>query len=325
MTDWATFAAATVVVTLTLLYVTRRSQRTLERVRIVDDLETDRATDTTDETFDAGPPRTFDHPDAVDRDFDDLDTPVANAAVPFLDEDTTPGRGEEAPSGGADASAVDGSRAETSSADTGEPVLTTKLLLANVAASQGVALAVLVAIAWWTGVPAAAFGLAASDLAASVLLTGVAVGVLLYLGNEAAAGLGERFGATAPERLREAMAPADRRGWALLLFVVLPVIAVFEEALFRGALIGAFAVGFGVDPWLLAVGSSVAFGLGHGAQGRLGIVVTGVLGFVLAAVFVVTGSLLLVIVAHYVINALEFVVREGLGWDPAGVNESSTG
>ena len=274
MTDWATFAVATVVMTLALLYLTRRSQRTLERVRIVDDIG------------DVDHPDIADHPDTADRDSDDLDTPVSNAA---------------------------------------EPVLTTELLLANVALSQGVALALLVGVAWWTGVPARAFGLAAADITASVLLVGVAVGVVLYLGNEAAAGLGDRFGVTAPERLREAMAPSDRRGWALLLLVVLPVIAVFEEALFRGALIGAFAVGFGVDPWLLAVGSSVAFGLGHGAQGRLGIAVTGVLGFVLAAVFVVSGSLLLVIVAHYVINALEFVVREGFGWDPAGVSESSSG
>ena len=334
MTDWATFAAATVAVTLALLYLTRRSQRTLERVRIVDDVSEFGATNDTDD----GPPRTFDHPDAVDRDFDDLDTPVANAAEPFLevdgetgleaDEDSSIDADETMLFGGDDDAPIDdfpGASDERADSERGEPVLTTDLLLANVALSQGVALAVLVAIAWWADVPAEAFGLVASDLAGSVLLAGVAAGVVLYLGNEAAAGLGERFGVTAPERLRKAMAPSDRRGWALLLLVVLPVIAVFEEALFRGALIGAFAVGLGVDPWLLAVVSSVAFGFGHGAQGRLGIAVTGALGFVLAAIFVVTGSLLLVIVAHYVVNALEFVVREGLGWDPTGASESSSG
>jgi membrane protease YdiL (CAAX protease family) len=44
-------------------------------------------------------------------------------------------------------------------------------------------------------------------------------------------------------------------------------------------------------------------------------VVTGVLGFALAAVFVTTGSLVAVIVAHYLVNALEFVVHEGFGVD----------
>jgi membrane protease YdiL (CAAX protease family) len=46
--------------------------------------------------------------------------------------------------------------------------------------------------------------------------------------------------------------------------------------------------------------------------------VTGALGFVLAAAFVVTGSLLSVIVAHYLVNALEFVVHEGLGVEWSG-------
>jgi membrane protease YdiL (CAAX protease family) len=50
----------------------------------------------------------------------------------------------------------------------------------------------------------------------------------------------------------------------------------------------------------------------------VGVVVTGVLGFVLAAAFVLTGSLLAVVVAHYLVNALEFVVHEGLGADPFG-------
>ncbi|GAB6878689.1 hypothetical protein JCM17823_09630 [Halorubrum gandharaense] len=198
------------------------------------------------------------------------------------------------------------------------PTISTTALLANVLVSQAVALAALAGVAWWAGVPAHAFGVERGDLAGDVLLIGALAGIGLYLANEAAAGLGKRFGMAAPEQLREAMAPGDARGWALLLGVVLPTIAVFEEALFRGALIGAFALGFGVDPWLLAVLSSVAFGLGHGAQGRLGVLVTATLGLVLAALFVVTGSLILVIVAHYVINALEFVVREGLGWEPWG-------
>jgi membrane protease YdiL (CAAX protease family) len=77
-------------------------------------------------------------------------------------------------------------------------------------------------------------------------------------------------------------------------------------------LVGALSTGFGVSPWLLAAGSSVAFGLGHGAQGRAGVAVTGALGFVLAAAYVLTGSLLAVVLAHYLVNALEFVVHEGL-------------
>jgi membrane protease YdiL (CAAX protease family) len=104
-----------------------------------------------------------------------------------------------------------------------------------------------------------------------------------------------------------------------LLGVVLPVIAGFEELLFRATLVGAIPAGFGVSPWVMVGFSSVAFGVGHGAQGPAGIAVTGTLGAVLGVAFVLTGSFVVVVVAHYLVNALEFVVHEGLGLDPAGL------
>jgi len=109
------------------------------------------------------------------------------------------------------------------------------------------------------------------------------------------------------------LAPASAGGWALLLGVTLPIIAVVEEFIFRAAAVGATTSAFSTSPWALAVVSSVAFALGHGAQGRVGVVVTGGLGFALAAAFVLTNSLLVVVIAHYLVNALEFAVHEGVG------------
>lgn len=189
--------------------------------------------------------------------------------------------------------------------------MTTAALLANVAFSHGVLAVVLVGAAILTAVPPAALGVRVPTTAA--LGVGVGLGVALYVASEVGAAMSELAGLDRDESLREMLAPESTAGWVLLLFGVLPVIAGFEELLFRGALIGAMSVGFGVSPWLLAVLSSVAFGLGHGVQGASGIVVTGVLGFVLAAAFVLTGSLAVVIVAHYLVNALEFLVHEGLG------------
>ncbi len=194
--------------------------------------------------------------------------------------------------------------------DAATPRLGPVALLANVAVSQGALGTVLVFGAWWAAVPASALGLGATALAPAVLVAGVAAGGLLYLANEAAAAAGRRYGVEGAEAFRAALAPESRRGWAVLLLVVLPVVAAFEELLFRGVLVGALAVGFGVSPWVLAGLSSVAFAAGHGAQGRLGVAVTGVLGFALAAVFVLTESLAAVVVAHYLVNALEFVVNE---------------
>jgi membrane protease YdiL (CAAX protease family) len=199
-----------------------------------------------------------------------------------------------------------------------QPQLSTMALLANVAVSQGAFGFLLVAGAWFTGIPPSAFGLSLAVPAPTTLGVGVGVGVALYAANEIGASLGERLGVGADEGLREALAPSSIPGWFVLLFLVLPVIAGFEELLFRGVLVGVFATGFGLSPWLLAVVSSVAFAFGHGAQGPAGVAVTGVLGFVLAAAFVLSGSLLVVIVAHYLVNALEFVVHEGLDADPFG-------
>jgi membrane protease YdiL (CAAX protease family) len=193
--------------------------------------------------------------------------------------------------------------------------MSTASLLVNVAVSQGLFGVLLVVGVWFTEIPLSALGLGSGDVSPLMLAVGAALGVGLYVVNELGAAAGERVGIASSEELRQALAPDSAAGWAVLLLIVLPVIAGFEELLFRAALVGVVSAGFGVSPWLLAVLSSVAFALGHGAQGPGGIVVTGTLGFVLAAAFVLTGSFLVVFVAHYLVNALEFVVHEGLDVD----------
>ena len=186
--------------------------------------------------------------------------------------------------------------------------LSTTALLANVVGTQLFFLVLLLGGIWYTGVPLPALG-ATAPTAAEVGL-GTGLGVVLFGLNQGAARLGRQFGLGGNEELRAALAPDSLPGWLVLLFVVLPVIAGFEELLFRGALVGGLGTGFSLSPWLLVGLSSLAFGLGHGAQGRVGVAVTGLLGAVLGAAFVVSGSLAVVVVAHYLVNALEFVVSE---------------
>jgi membrane protease YdiL (CAAX protease family) len=184
----------------------------------------------------------------------------------------------------------------------------TPLLVNLVITHLGIALAV-GAVVLLTGVPLEAIGIGPLPDPVSAVLLGVGI----YVVNEGMGVAAKSLDDVAPERYREFLAPEDFRDWALLLGVALPVIAFGEELLFRGALIGGIAAGTSISPWALAVVSSVAFGAAHSAQGSLGIVVTGLLGFVLAVVFVITGDLVLVAIAHYLVNALEFVVHEGLG------------
>ncbi|ADD06375.1 Abi/CAAX domain protein [Natrialba magadii ATCC 43099] len=204
--------------------------------------------------------------------------------------------------------------------------LSTGMLLANVAISQGLFLLLILGAILYTGIPAWALGIEFSvDYLTTGLLIGTVAGILLYIGNEFGAALATRFGFDHDERLRSMLAPDSARGWLVLLLVVLPIIAIFEELLFRAALIGVLSAGFDISPWLLAVFSSIAFALGHGMQGTVGIIVTGALGLVLAALFIVTGSFLVVVVAHYLINALEFVVHEAIGleWSESLVGTES--
>jgi len=200
-------------------------------------------------------------------------------------------------------------------APAGDRELTTGTLLANVALTQGLFGGVVLAGVFFYGVPARALGVTGDpwNTGFPAVALGAAFGLVLWVGNEASASIADAVGAAYDEGLREVLAPDTGRGWLVLLGAVLPLIAFVEEFLFRAAIIGVPAAAFGVSPWALAVLSSAVFAVGHGAQGRVGVAVTGGLGFVLAAGYVLSGSLLLVVVAHYLVNALEFLVHEWLG------------
>jgi membrane protease YdiL (CAAX protease family) len=206
-------------------------------------------------------------------------------------------------------------RPVATSAPTEQPDVSTGALLANVAITQGLFGAVLIGGAIAFAIPAWAFGLDDEALTSEALGWGVGLGVALWGASEFGSRVIDAASIEYDEGLRELLAPEGTGGWIVLLGVILPVIAGVEELVFRGAAIGVVAAGVGISPWTMAVVSSFAFAMGHGAQGRAGIVVTGILGFVLATGYILTGSLLTVIVAHYLVNALEFLVHEGLGFD----------
>lgn len=291
MPDWATFAAFAGLVTSALLLLSHASRG------VISDGDDDHHDDQQSPSNAPDPPteQSVEWGSGVAP---AADTRVSDSSETLPEESDAPLRRENAPQSPGVEQVRDG-----------QP--STALLLVNVAVSQGLFGVLLLAGAWFSDVPAWAFGAGLDAVTPRYALVGVGFGIALYAANELGSAVGERFGLGGGEELREALAPDTLRGWAVLLFGVLPIIAGFEELLFRGALVGVVSAGFDVSPWAMAVVSSVAFALGHGAQGRVGVVVTGLLGFVLAAGFVLTGSLLVVFVAHYLVNALEFVVHEG--------------
>ena len=88
------------------------------------------------------------------------------------------------------------------------------------------------------------------------------------------------------------------------LFTVVGVTAgICEEWLYRGFFLAVVAAVAGGPPTaVLVVVAAVAFGLAHAYQGLVGVVTTGVLGGIMAAVYLQTGSLLLPVLLHAVID-----------------------
>lgn len=312
MAQWAPFLAVVSVLTVLLLALSRQSQAFVHEF-----VERD---DSNDATADS---READSNDAIagsGGDRADTGGTAASQDRPVDASGSLDGVGTPADEGAnrnpisqADDAPATGAGRETAQAGR-ELELTSTMMLANVASTQAVFAAVVLAAVWYFSIPATALGVTAEPLAGGLPGVGVGLGfgLALWLANELSTTAADAVGAAYDETVRELLAPESARGWVGLLVVVLPLIAAAEELLFRAALVGVPAAGFGVSPWLLAVVASLAFALGHGAQGTVGIVVTGVLGFALAAGFVLTDSLLVVVVAHYVVNAMEFLVHEFL-------------
>lgn len=106
--------------------------------------------------------------------------------------------------------------------------------------------------------------------------------------------------------------PQNARQWILIIPPLLLAVSL-EEILFRALLIGGFSTV--VNPWVMAVASSIIFGLMHSPQGRLGIVVTGIVGFAFAAIFIISNSLTMVICTHFIINFIQILrAKEDLAW-----------
>lgn len=174
-------------------------------------------------------------------------------------------------------------------------------LYLNVAVSHALVLGLVALMYWWTAVPRQPLGMDASpDWRWLVVLA-----LVLIAFNELADRVARTFG-VGENPLRELLTPETWIEWAILAGLLLPIIAITEEVLFRGVLIGTLGAGTAISPVFLVFGSGLAFGGAHTAQGRLGVGIAALLGIALGAVYYWSGSLWLVIGAHYLVDLVEF-------------------
>ncbi len=168
--------------------------------------------------------------------------------------------------------------------------------------AEWVGVAIVAVIGALTGRRAGSIGLRAVDSNSGVWSQVPAILVVLAVGTVLFRRPALRDALRRQARGFLALLPSTRE--EKLLFVPLAITAgVCEEILFRGFLLAYVA-------WLwphatntqLIVVTSVAFGVAHVYQGALGVVVTGVVGVLLASMVVDGGSLLPAIVVHALID-----------------------
>lgn len=168
-----------------------------------------------------------------------------------------------------------------------------------------VLIALCIILGYLSGVPTAQLGWVFPAVGQQLLwgtVYGMGLALFFYLSTKwLVAMTGQRFYSSV---VIQAITPRSRRELLLVLLVMAPVVLV-EELLFRSLLLGGFALLFPLP--VLIIGWSVLFGLLHAPQGLWGMLGAGLGGLVLSILFVVQGSILLPVVAHYVTNCVQVI------------------
>ncbi len=140
---------------------------------------------------------------------------------------------------------------------------------------------------------------------AGLFLAGLSAGLLIVILVPAVLALGsEKIRAKAGKAAKKLafLLPSstrERRWWWLVCITA----GICEEVVYRGFLLHYFhTLPFHLSLAWAMVASSVIFGIGHLYQGVAGGVQTAIVGFVFAAMFVMTGSLVVPIVVHAVMD-----------------------
>lgn len=137
------------------------------------------------------------------------------------------------------------------------------------------------------------------DIAVGVASAAILFPLLTWAGNAVV----RRWGPEMYEnRLLRAIVPVDRGEWLGVVFALFGA-AVLEELLFRSLPLGG--LGWFLSPWVLMWPLSLVFGLMHASQGPWGVAGTALMGLLLSALFLWSGSIWPPIVAHWLLNVAE--------------------
>jgi CAAX protease family protein len=144
----------------------------------------------------------------------------------------------------------------------------------------------------------------------------ISLGILLFIPFTLGTGLLEKglraIGFSVPSTPLPSFLAARGMVEFLLAFVLVVIVALAEETIFRGYLILRFKV-ITSNPIGAALLSAVIFSLGHGYEGSAGVVTVGVMGLVFAFVYMWRRSLVAPIVMHFLQDFIGIVLVPLLG------------
>ncbi len=139
----------------------------------------------------------------------------------------------------------------------------------------------------------------------------ISIGILLFIPFTLGTGLLDKglraLGFSAPSTPLPSFLAARGMAEFVLALVLVVIVAVAEETMFRGYLLLRFKA-LTSNPFGAALLSAVVFSLGHGYEGSAGVVTVGVMGLVLAFVYMWRGSLVAPVVMHFLQDFLGIVL-----------------
>ena len=187
----------------------------------------------------------------------------------------------------------------------------------------------------WAGansVPLADIGLGWPEVATEILPAGVSIGITVLavlfiaysLVDLARLKYDARYQAAVKSKIQSVkmpeymglLMPSSGRERALYGLVAISA-GITEEILYRGFLTYVLLISFpALGVWLSILVSAFLFGLGHLYQGVSGVLRTFILGFILSVIYLATGTLLLCIAIHMLIDLAGTLLETSDGTEP---------
>ena len=139
----------------------------------------------------------------------------------------------------------------------------------------------------------------------------IVLGIVLFVPIFYIAGFLENIlhavGFSAPSTPLPSSLTATGIGQFVLAFILVSIVALAEETMFRGYLIHRFRA-VSANPGLAVFLSAFIFSLGHGYEGTAGIITVGFLGIVFALVYLWQKSLVAPIVMHFLLDSVGIIL-----------------